>query len=88
MKKVLASSIIILLLTACSQASPQNSAPILPEAETEESAAACFSVENIANEIETNAARFDGDPDPTDIWVYPQFRYSNDCDQDVIGLKG
>jgi hypothetical protein len=45
-------------------------------------------VENIANEIETNAARFDGDPNPTDIWVYPQFRYSNDCDQDVIGLKG
>jgi hypothetical protein len=88
MKKVLAVSVLILLLTACSQASPENSAPTLPEAKTEASATECLSVENIANEIEENVARFDGDPNPTDIWVYPQWRYSNDCDQDIIGLKG
>jgi hypothetical protein len=88
MKKVLASSIIILFLTACSQASTNNSAPILPEAVTEVSATECLTVENIANEIEKNVARFDGDSNPTDVWVYPQFRYSNDCDQDIIGLKG
>jgi hypothetical protein len=88
MKKVLAVSVMVLLLTACSQASPENSAPILPEAKTEVSATECLTVENIANVIEENVAGFDGDPNPTDIWVYPQFRYSNDCDQDIIGLKG
>jgi hypothetical protein len=76
------------VLTACSQASPETSAPILPEAKTEASPTECLSVENIGNVIEENVARFDGDPNPTDIWVYPQFRYSNDCDQAIIGLKG
>lgn len=88
MRKVLSASVIILLLTACSQASPEISAPVLPEAETESSATECLSVENIANIIEENVAAFDGDPNPTDIWVYPQFRYSNECDQAIIGLKG
>ena len=55
---------------------------------TEASTTECLSVENISNLIDENAPSYDGDPNPEDIFVSPQFRYSNDCDQDIIGLKG
>jgi hypothetical protein len=54
----------------------------------ESSATECVTVENISNVIEENVSSFEGETTPTDIWVYPQFRYSNNCDQDIVGLKG
>ena len=77
-----------ILLAGCSQGSTENSFAPLPEALKGSNPIDCLLVENIANQIEENVESFSNDPTPTDLWVYPQFRYSNNCDQDVIGLKG
>lgn len=77
-----------MLLAGCSQGSTESSVAPLLEAVTGSDPIDCLLVENTENQIEENVASFTNDPTPTDLWVYPQFRYSNNCDQDVIGLKG
>jgi hypothetical protein len=48
----------------------------------------CFKVENLRNVIKLNQPSFDGDPSPSDIFVASQFRFTNNCDKSVVGIKG
>jgi hypothetical protein len=48
----------------------------------------CFKVENMRNIIKLNQPSFNGDPSPTDIFAASQFRFTNNCDKNVVGIKG
>jgi hypothetical protein len=48
----------------------------------------CLQVANLRNAIKLNQSRFSGDPEPTDIFIATQFKFTNQCDKTVIGIKG
>lgn len=48
----------------------------------------CMQVANLRNAIKLNQSRFSGDPEPTDIFIATQFKFINQCDKTVIGIKG
>jgi PBP1b-binding outer membrane lipoprotein LpoB len=77
-----------ILLGGCSQTPVISDSTSLPEVQEEPNPIECLLVENIGNIIDENVESFDGDPSPTDLWVYPRFRYSNNCEQNVVGMKG
>ena len=48
----------------------------------------CLKVDNVRNLIKLNQPSFSGDPEPTDIFAVTQFKITNNCGKQIIGIKG